>query len=68
MLPQLSEQSLRDDIRFLGSILGDTIREQEGQDVYAKAGSTILGTLYKLMKYENTGTSTPTTVVWIYKN
>jgi len=34
MLPQPSEQSLRDDIRFLGSILGDTIREQEGQEVF----------------------------------
>lgn len=34
MLPQPSEQSLRDDIRFLGSILGDTIREQEGQEAF----------------------------------
>lgn len=30
----LAEKSLRDDIRFLGSILGDTIREQEGEQTY----------------------------------
>ncbi len=29
-MPLPSEQRLRDDIRFLGTILGDTIREQEG--------------------------------------
>ena len=31
---QPSEQILRDDIRFLGAILGDTIREQEGTDTF----------------------------------
>jgi phosphoenolpyruvate carboxylase len=30
----LTEQSLRDDIRLLGSILGDTIREQEGEETF----------------------------------
>ena len=33
-LPAGSEQSLRNDIRFLGTILGDTIREQEGQATF----------------------------------
>ena len=30
-MPAPTEQSLREDIRFLGAILGDTIREQEGK-------------------------------------
>jgi phosphoenolpyruvate carboxylase len=34
-MPPLAEKSLRDDIRFLGAILGDTIREQEGEQTYA---------------------------------
>ena len=34
MSSQPSEQSLRDDIRFLGGILGDTVREQEGQETF----------------------------------
>lgn len=33
-MPTVSERILRDDIRFLGTILGDTIREQEGQATY----------------------------------
>jgi phosphoenolpyruvate carboxylase len=33
-MPEPSEQSLRSDIRFLGTILGDTIREQEGQATF----------------------------------
>ncbi len=34
-MPPLAEKNLRDDIRFLGAILGDTIREQEGAQTYA---------------------------------
>lgn len=34
-MPTSSERILRDDIRFLGTILGDTIREQEGQETFA---------------------------------
>ena len=30
-MPAPTEQSLREDIRFLGAILGDTIREHEGK-------------------------------------
>ena len=30
----LSDQSLRDDIRFLGTILGHTLKEQEGDETY----------------------------------
>jgi phosphoenolpyruvate carboxylase len=33
-MPLPSEQSLRNDIRFLGAILGDTILEQEGSDTF----------------------------------
>ena len=33
-MPLPSEQSLRDDIRFLGAILGDTILEQEGAKTF----------------------------------
>lgn len=33
-MPALSDKSLREDIRFLGAILGDTIREQEGEQTY----------------------------------
>ena len=33
-MPSPSEQTLRNDIRFLGTILGDTIREQEGQAAF----------------------------------
>jgi len=33
-MPSPSEQTLRHDIRFLGTILGDTIREQEGQAAF----------------------------------
>ena len=29
------DEPLRDDIRLLGRILGDTVREQEGQEVFA---------------------------------
>ena len=28
------DNPLREDIRFLGAILGDTLREQEGQDIF----------------------------------
>jgi phosphoenolpyruvate carboxylase len=31
----LAEKSLREDIRFLGAILGDTIREHEGEQTFA---------------------------------
>jgi phosphoenolpyruvate carboxylase len=30
----MSDQSLRDDIRFLGTILGDTLREQDGKEAF----------------------------------
>jgi len=33
-MPTPTEQSLRDDIRFLGTILGDTIREHEGKATF----------------------------------
>ena len=33
-MPAPTEQSLREDIRFLGAILGDTIREQEGKATF----------------------------------
>ncbi len=33
-MPPLADKSLREDIRFLGTILGDTIREQEGEQTY----------------------------------
>jgi len=33
-MPTPTEQSLRDDIRFLGVILGDTIREHEGKATF----------------------------------
>ncbi len=33
-MPHPLEQTLRDDIRFLGSILGDTIKEQEGPETF----------------------------------
>ena len=32
--PQEKDAPLRDDIRLLGRILGDTVREQEGEDVF----------------------------------
>lgn len=32
--PRTSDETLRDDIRHLGRILGDVIREQEGDDVF----------------------------------
>jgi len=34
-MPDPSEQTLRNDIRFLGSVLGDTIKEQEGDATFA---------------------------------
>jgi phosphoenolpyruvate carboxylase len=33
-MPNTSDQSLRDDIRFLGAILGDTLKEQEGKATF----------------------------------
>ena len=35
--PEISETDapLREDIRLLGRILGDTVREQEGEEVFA---------------------------------
>ena len=31
------DQPLRDDIRLLGRLLGDTVREQEGAEVFDRA-------------------------------
>jgi len=33
-MPNTFDQSLRDDIRFLGTILGDTLKEKEGKATF----------------------------------